>query len=325
MWNKIRKLIYDIFVAKKKGGWIPDEADSRDFRYEEYFEDEIFGAVLPDIFTRSVDELPRQPRQYQTLACVSCAFTFVNNYNSKISSFNDVFLAWRMPYSLVKHYSGGTNFRDNANALKRYGQCVNAFLPEELYYLGEYFIRDKKHITDEAYELAKNYKIGGYFYINKNNKAAMKSAILNAPIIIGVWTSRVMWKEDRIIQWDGRSTYGHAMCIVGWDDTKRAWQLADWYGPKFKWLSYDYPLMSVVAVRDIPDNYLDKNMRIVKTFDDAKIWAVTPKGKRFHILSMEQFKAGERQGFWDMGQLKIIEKKELEAFEIEKNPPTFII
>lgn len=323
MYNKLKKLIAKL-LPNKTGGWMPDEPDARDFKYAEHFKEEIFGAVLPEKFIRTMEELPRLPRQYRILSCVSCAFTFVNNFNSKHYSKNDVFLSWRMIYSLVYHYATGTTFKDNSNALRGYGQCTNAFLPEELSYLGEYAVRDRKKISKEAYEVAENYKIGGYFYINKN-QAEMKAAIQNSPIIVGVYTNNNIWKEGKVIQWNGWSQYGHGVSIAGWDDSIRAWQVCDWDGGGFKWLSYDYPLMSTVTLRDLPDNYLDNHMKIVKTFSDPRIFAITPKGTKFHIISMTQFEAGQRQGFWDMGQLKVIEPRELDTYKDEKNPPTFIV
>jgi len=323
MFNKIKQLI-SLLLPKKSGGWMPDEPDARDYQYAEAFSEEIFGAVLPEKFIRTMEELPRLPKQYRTLSCVSCAFTFVNNFNSKVYSNNDIFLAWRMPYSLVVHYPTGTNFRDNSVSLTGFGQCTNAFLPEEESYLGEYAIRDRLKITKEAYKVAENYKIGGYFYI-KQNEAEMKSAILQSPIIIGIYTNSTIWKEGGVVKWNGWNQYGHGICIVGWDDSIRAWQIADWDGGGFKWQSYDYPLMSAVTIRDLPDNYLDKHMKIVKTFEDPKIYAITPKGKKFHIISMPQFNKGQDEGFWDIGQLKVIPKKELDMYEDEANPPTFII
>lgn len=315
----IKKTIYDSTHRGKPSGWLPDELDQRDYSYEDYFVEEIFGAALPDKFIRTTKDLPSIHFQDSILSCVHASFAFANSYNSLYNSNNEVKLAWRYTYCQVPHYSGGTTFRDCANVLRKQGQCINSLLPEELYWYGEKAMQSAQYITPEAKANAENYKIGGYFYIKPYDEFSIKSACQKSPVIIGLYCNRKNWKTGEVITWNGIKQYGHAICIVGWDDTKEAWQLTDWDNKGFKWLSYEYPIFTALTIRDLPDGLQEKTMKLVKTKNDPKIYVLLPNGKKQHITSPKQLQEGLDQGIFSP-PVKLVTQKELDEYPVSDHP-----
>lgn len=318
----IKKFVHNFLHHHKPNGWVEDFPDSRDYKFEKYFSAEIFGAVIPESLIRTADQLPIMPFQNSILSCVHASFSFVNSFNSKFKSGNDVKLAWRYTYSQVPHYNGGTTIRDCGEVQRKQGQCINSMLPEERYWLGESAMQNSGYITNEIRENAKTYKTGGYFYIDPSDKTAMKTAIMDSPIVIGVYCNSKTWKNDVTIKWNGYRQYGHAVSIVGWSDEKNAWELADWDGAGFKWLDYSYPIFTAVTVRDLPDNNKEQYMKLIKAKDDAKVFVLLPNGEKQHIVSPQQMAEGVRQGLFKPG-ISIVNQSEIDAYPNTTHPMVF--
>ena len=305
----------DLF--KKNRGWtedIPD--DGRDWKFEEHFEDDIFGAVIPEEFERDPLSLPRISHQHRTVSCVINSFNFVNAWHSKQEG-NDVFFAWRFPYALIRRLAGGTSFRDNGNFFRKTGVCLDHYMPQSKWMLALNQGAEQKRITPEMYENAENFKTKGFYYV-RNRKEDMKVAIMKAPLIIGVYTNSNAWNQD-IIKYDGNKSFGHA--IVIWDWKKHYWEITDWQGDgTIKKLDINHPIMSAVVLLDKPDG--NKIMYpTIKEKDGPKIFAILPNSTKSHITSMAQYKEGVRTKVF--GEYKTDKDDELKNYPDAKHPLSF--
>jgi hypothetical protein len=317
------KIFHDLIHKPKPGGWVIDKVDERDYKFVDYFGKDVFGAVIPTKFIWEKDKLPVFPFQDSALSCVSCSFTFVNSYHSKNDE-NDVLLSWRHLFASVPQFSGGTSFRDNAECLRKTGQCEDLLMPGSQYYHALNQAAEKKFINENQNVLdnAKSYKIKGYFQVRAYNKAELKTAVMKAPVIIGVYTNLSAWSKD-VIVYDGFQQFGHAIVICGWDE--KYWYIADWNGVKeLRKMDINHPIASATVVADIPDDIPTLMLKTVKIEEDPKIWILFRNGKRQHITSWEQYQAGLEKKLWNA--YVMVPKEELDLYPVdEKNPLAFLL
>jgi len=114
-------------------GLEPLPKDERDYSYSG-----IFGKQdYPRKFKRELPKGLDIPLQLRVPACVNCAFTFVNQYKSRVNDNNDVNLSWRYLHAKTGEYGRGRHLRTVAKWLQKSGQpqdkhCEdNASLPEK--------------------------------------------------------------------------------------------------------------------------------------------------------------------------------------------------
>jgi len=311
--NYLKKLIHDSYHYFKpnRGGWVEDIPDKRDYKFGTYFAPEIFGATLPTLFSWKNEELPTISFQDSTFSCVCNSFSFINAFNSKREG-NDVFLSWRYLYALVPQMSGGTSFRDNGEQLRKGGQTLNSEMPENEYYLAMNQRAEKNRITSAMREHALTYRIKNYFYIDTYNKTELKTAIMKAPVVIGIYSNSNQWNNE-IIKYDGYRQFGHAIVIIGWSPTY--WLIVDWMNPNWqiRKLDINHPIASAIVVVDMPDTSIDKiMMKTYKSENKPEIYLLKHNGTLQHLSSFEQYKKGIDTQTW----LPYTLKSETEMAEI---------
>jgi hypothetical protein len=102
--------------------------------------------------------------------------------------------------------------------------------------------------TPEQKAEAADYKIGSYSTILASDVAAIKAALADNNVLSGYVTVDSNFDQaDGDYIWDSLGTVygGHAIAIVGYDDTKQAWKIANSWGTSwgdngFGWISYEF-------------------------------------------------------------------------------------
>jgi len=312
------KLIFN----KKNTGWVEDIKDDRDYQYNDHFGEEIFGAMLPDKFFYENQDIPRVSYQNGTVSCVCNAFCFANAFNSKKNDNNDVFFSWRFPYALIRRLTGGTSFRDNAKHGKLYGYCIDQLMPQSEYRLAYNQQKEKQRINVEMLKNAERYKIDGYFYVKAHNKTELKTAILKSPVILGTYVNNETWNKD-IIRWNGNKQFGHCFCVIGW--TRDYWLIVDWLSKdvQFKKLDINYPILSAITLRDIPDKKQTTMLKTVKPNGDNKIYIILENSTKQHITSFAQYQEGVRTKV--LKEFVEVDAESLENYPDAKHNLTFIL
>ena len=115
--------------------------------------------------------------------------------------------------------------------------------------------------TPEQKTEAANYKIGSYSTILASDVAAIKAALADNNVLSAYVTvdSNFDQAEGDYV-WDSLGTVygGHAVAIVGYDDTKQAWKIANSWGTSwgnngFGWISYTFtPSVMSRLIKMIP-------------------------------------------------------------------------
>lgn len=321
----IFKIIKRLFEnTDRPGGWDMDKElyDERDWKFSVAFADKIFGGALPKAFRWTDEELGRIPFQGRILSCVSCTVSFINQFFS-IKEGNNVFLSWAFIYKLVQHFNGGTRVRDNMNVQISSGQCENNLLPESFFnglFGSEKRAQDRSEITHYMRENAKNYKTKGYFQINPRNRTELKTAILEAPVLIGVYTNSIEWQQSPIIKDTGTTaTYGHVVALIGWDE-EGDWIIADWDRKRpIKVLDKNFQIVTAYAILDIPDNFKATMLQAKKLQGTNKIYIILPNGKFQHVSSPAQWQALNEKKMI-AGSIGEITAEELGHLEQEQEP-----
>ena len=293
--------------------------DPRNYQFKEHFQEDVFGLVLPDRFVHK--ELPKTPFQNSIVSCVSCTCSFINSFNSKREG-NDVFLAWRYLYALVRHFPGGTSVRDNLNVLRKDGQCEDNFMPQRLFYFGEKEMQNPKYITQKARENAKNYRIKAYYFMSPWNEIELKTAIMKAPIGVGLyvgynWYTSKDRRPGEAIKWDGKKKFGHLISIIGWN--QKGWIFADWDARGIFQLDYTYPLSLSFLIYDLSDRLKGMLMKSFKLEGTNRLLVVLPNGKYQFVSSPTQWVALLEKKLI-LGETQKITQRELNKLEKDNNP-----
>lgn len=313
-----------------RGGLVLDPWDNRHYKYEDNFKEEIFGAVIPTEYEEDEKKLPRMPYQKRILSCVHCSGAYMNNYASKRQG-SDVFLSWWKTYCDVPHYPGGTSALDLAKLLKKKtGQCLDEYMPQSRAIESEKIAQNPKYITKKARENAEIFKIKDYSYFSFNNKnrTSIQFGVMRNLAMIGVYGNNRDWRKGKIIKWTNNRQFAHMVVITGWG--KNYWKIADWDNKDpekqdFKYLEKDYPFIMAMSYEDLPDiKIYKKHMKLVKTNDDVKVWAIGEDRTKTHVLNPAQLEQGIKLGIWKgWDSIKIISKEELEKYPIAKHPLNF--
>jgi hypothetical protein len=255
-------------------GWVPDEPDSRDYQWSNYFgATALPSEVLPESFSW-IEKCPPLPTQDKINSCVCNSFAFLQAFNSKKERNFDDLLSWSFIWANIPKTEVGSTFRDNAKCVQDLGIC------EEILYSKEIGIKDnfnKEKIEPVAIENAKVYKIKNYSYVNLVD---LKRAIIRQPVIIAVPGRNLEWSNPsspiKFCGWD-RVEWNHAIVLIGWDKDGN-WIVANWWGKNWYNKGYgliksDYPLLSMLAVEDIPDNNLNV-MKFIKRKDNPSVYLI---------------------------------------------------
>lgn len=215
--------------------------------------DIAMGLVLPPIpIPKSFDYTPYMSPvrdQGNEGTCVAFASVVgVKEYEDSKEYKKLIELSPRFVYSLCKKFDGapdeeGTYPRVAMKVLLNYGVCPESFWP--------YNPHQKNQPKKEADSSAKKYRIKAYARL-KTIMEMKRSLVVNGPFLAGVkvfesWFDKKVQKTG-LIPMPKRNEElmgGHAICIVGFDDTnglfkfKNSWSVK-WADKGYGYLYYDY-------------------------------------------------------------------------------------
>ena len=193
----------------------------------------VRGERLNKILNSPLKEL--WPEQGQDNSCVSCSFTFVNQYNSYFNDNNCAWLSWQFLYQNVPHYppvpTGSTKVRENGEFLRKTGQSkINETINPE------------------------KFKIKSYFYTANLDTQSIKDVLTHAPVIVGCYTDEVGLSTER---------FGHAIVLIDLDE-KGDFVAANWWGGEENIVTIpaSVKFFSATTIEDLPDNLPKDQVRL---------------------------------------------------------------
>ena len=216
--------------------------DPRDLR------DIPMGLVLPPIpIPKSLDYTVRMsPVRDQGNEGVCVAFasvTGVKEYQDKKEYQKLIELSPRFVYNLCKKYDNapneeGTYPRMAMKILLNYGVCPERFWP--------YFPHQEDRPKKGAAGIAKKYKIRAYARLHTLLEMK-RSLVVNGPFLAGVkvfssWFKKSVQKDGLVPMPKRNEEFmgGHAVCIAGFDDTKKIFKFKNSWGLKWADKGYGY-------------------------------------------------------------------------------------
>ncbi|PRS59929.1 C1 family peptidase [Bacillus pumilus] len=223
-------------------GYIPSPIDKRDL---------IMEGFLPLVFLKpEIDyssKLVTVINQGTNNTCVGCAFATMKEYQELKEHDRYIKLSPLYLYRKCKEVDNisdeGTHPRIAANILYKMGICEESYL----LYESEDGIQPKPGAEENALQ----YRIKAYAQLT-NVQAMKRSLSVNGPFVAGLPISITEWlvniKKDGMIpmpQNEDSLNFGHAICIVGYDDDKQVFKFQNSWGDNwgdrgFGYLPYDY-------------------------------------------------------------------------------------
>lgn len=176
--------------------------------------------------------------------CVAFASVVgVKEYQDTLEYKKNILLSPRFIYNLCKKFDGapnedGTYPRIAMKMLLNYGVCPESFWP--------YFPRQTNQPKKNAHKGARKYRIKAYARLNGMIEM-QRSLVINGPFLAGVkafasWFSAKV-KKNGLIPLPKkleRLAGGHAICIVGYDDTRKLFKFKNSWGKMWGDKGYGY-------------------------------------------------------------------------------------
>lgn len=252
------------FLIPQNPGLEPLPKDERDFEYSAIFGEEKY----PRKFKRELPAGMNIPYQMRVPACVNCAFTFANQFKSRVNDNNDVDLSWRDLHAKTGEYNRGRHLRVPAKRLQSSGQpqdkyCEdNALLPEKEFMA--------VNLSAEGELDALKRRIGAYSFITPILDKVCQ-AVIKEPIIITLGGHNDDWRKpfNEIVRQTKSPKWYHA--IVLWDyNLDEGWLgVYNWWNDGYRRISIDYLLTGALSFRDLPDND-NIMMKLIGLLKDGK-------------------------------------------------------
>ncbi len=238
-------------------GCHPDEPDPRDYRVMR-MAPRVAAALPPSIdYTLAMSKVTDQGSEGTCVAFASV--DGLKEYEERLEA-NKVDLSPRYVYQHCKEIDGvpgeGTTIRAAMKVLQSRGVC-----PEECW---PYHAERPGTPCHDADALAAPYVIDGYWRVGPNDvvQAMKESLVANGPFVAGIEVYESFEDaRDGVVPMPAKSESwlgGHAICIVGYDDTKGYFKFKnswgwDWGDGGYGYLPYSYMepyLMDAWSARD---------------------------------------------------------------------------
>lgn len=314
-----QKLLHAITSSRRSSGleFEPpgDGASPHYRRYREDHAEEVFGYSPPETLGRAKaiqanSKYPSGMLTYQDgiLSCTMCTICELKNYFTHWKKF----FAWRWLYGSVRHFDGGTRFKDGMRIAKE-GMLLDMHLPQSNFWGGERFlqtihllkkgkfIRPTYEELDTLKKQASMHKLGKWSYLYAKDHTAIKHAIQKAPCPAGVYLQKGNWYHQKKITFKPglRGAGGHLILVVDWSDKLKAWWITDHDGKGLKLLDYNYPFAFIASVEDGQNKQKTMPMlRIIKTNASPKYYVVWLDNTKSHIPSWDLYLWGCTKGLW---------------------------
>lgn len=224
-----------------KLGYIPDPPDPRDFQ--------LLTLIAPPVMALPSKVSYREqmtPVKHQdgVGACTAFAALAIKEFYDSKEYNQTIDLSEEWLYYKCKEIDGylgeGTYPRVAADVLLKQGVCEEKFWPYETQF------PPKTRPAAGAELNALQYKISSYAYVPPNLTAVKTALAQNGPLLIGVkvWKNFFSIGPTGVVPTPaGEYIGGHAMCVVGYDDTKQMLEIKNSWGTTFGdngyvWLPY---------------------------------------------------------------------------------------
>lgn len=250
--------------------YIPDdkglilESDNRDYQYGA-----IFGEKkdVPRKFIHQIPDELSTPYQGRVPCCVSCAFTFINKFNSYANDNLKLDLSFRKVHAETGEYNIGRSLYGIAKYLQKKGQPQTKYCDNNVYLSPADFMdaRLDAEGTNDAYKRT----IGDYSFVNINNRQELMSAVMEQPVVFTYGGNNDDWSRPIIKQTMPIRWY-HAVVCIGWDLDEGVWYIKNWWKDETRKVDINYPLTGAMSFRDLPDeenSIMLKTLRAVGTQD----------------------------------------------------------
>jgi hypothetical protein len=223
---------------------------------------EIAGVPrTPDFVTSSLPSssflnMPPVGNQGTQGSCVSWSTAyagmsyFMNRMNGTNYSSNQQLCSPKYVYNQISNGAcGGTSIPQNLNVLLSKGACTLADMP-----YNDYECRIQPNSTQNT--SAANNKLLAWKMVDKTNLNSIKSCIVaQYPVFIAVIVDASFENLQPPYIWTSKSGNvrgGHAITVVGYDDTKSAFKVQNSWGSSWKdngclWISYSFFQSAVVG------------------------------------------------------------------------------
>ena len=245
-----------VLPRNPKYGWIPDLPDQRDIPYIS------FVMVRPQ-FPSTVDlrsECTPVEDQGKLGSCTACALVgnleFLKVRSLKtVMNFSRLFLYYNE--RTIRHQQksdSGASLRDGIKMLVKIGDCVELLWP---YTVRKFAVKPPK----KAYDDALSYQITRYYRLHSLED--MKHTLgLGYPFVFGFavyesFESKHVAKTGIVPmpKSDERVVGGHAVCAVGYDDTKRCFIVRNSWGSRWGDHGYFYMPYLYVTNTSLASNF----------------------------------------------------------------------
>jgi len=245
-----------------KYGYIPDQLDFRDFK----FENKLRSTQLP----AKVDLRPQDCPifdQGNLGSCTANAIISAFDFDRKKQGIyttpgSRLFLYYQeRVIEGTTAYDSGAQLRDGIKSLATWGECSEQTYPYDI-------ARFKRKPTKAAYAEATAHKLKNYYSVDNTDLNTIKSSVAQGyPVVFGctVYTSfesaaaantgiiLMPKKQEKIMG-------GHAMKVIGYDDTRKYFIVKNSWGTSWGEKGYCYMPYDYLTNGDLADDFWVLNL-----------------------------------------------------------------
>lgn len=228
-------------------GWLKQPEDPRDYQLMQYRPD-IMAEALPSSVDLRGTSMPPIGNQGSLGSCVAWACVRAYRFVQRKSSYPDFDGSELFEYANARKIGGfplsqdtGAYLRDGIKALADSGNADESTWPYDI-------SKFSQEPPATAYSNAVSHQATRYLSV-PNMEQSVKAVLANGyPVVFGIpiYQNFPMGNGvETIPDPVGQVIGGHAMCVVGYDDSRRAYLLANSWGPSwgangYAWMSYNY-------------------------------------------------------------------------------------
>jgi C1A family cysteine protease len=213
-------------------GWKPDMPDQRDLMYLEFFKpvkDLPTKVDLTDKFTVTVYD------QGQLGSCTANAIAGAIQYLDRVTEHSDPIVPSRLFIYYNERdmegsvdYDSGAYIRDGIKSVAKLGTCTEDHWP---YDISKFTLRP----PDSAYALAAKDRVAKYYRVGHTLQAMLNCIATGFPFVFGISVyDSFMNASNGDVPMPKKTESllgGHAMLVVGYDETSKRFKIRNSWGP----------------------------------------------------------------------------------------------
>lgn len=234
-------------TTERNFGWLKQPEDPRDYQLYQYRPDMLTVSLPTSVDLRGANQ-PPIGNQGALGSCVAWACVRAYRYGQRKMGLPDFDGSELFTYYGARELGGfpanqdtGSYLRDGIKTLAQNGNADELTWPYQIHRFAE-------RPPQAAYTNAQGHQATRYLAV-PNNEASVKQVLANGyPLVFGIpiYANFPMGNGVPVIPEPvGQVIGGHAMTVVGYDDARRAYLLANSWGDSwgtngYAWMSYSY-------------------------------------------------------------------------------------